>query len=382
MNRRYPLSTRPLRLSDDLVLKNRLAFTSMGVDLADENGCATPQMTAFYKGVIEGGCAMAFLGNATVSAGSRLHSRGLALFNDAQRQSMRAVQRMASAAGVPVAVQLQHYGGQGAPLPSGAPLLTPSGIGCSRAARQSPGYRVQAMTPEHIAQVIDEFASAAWRAWQSGARVVQLQAANGYLLSSFLSPRFNQRTDAYGGSEENRARLLLEVIRAIRARTDNGLIVTVRLGIDDLLGDEGLQFTELEETVQALNQSGICALECSMSVGASFHRLFTPSREMDNYLHTGVKVIKGSANVPVGFAGFIDGLDKAERLLGDEVCDWVGMSRALFADNQLINKTLQGRARDVDRCLWDGRCFSDKSDPRMSRVFCCVNPNYPRPTFN
>lgn len=382
MNQYYPLTTRPLQLGHNLTLKNRLFFASMGVDLADEHGCVTPALTAFYQDIIEGGCAMAFLGNATVSASSRLHRRGLALFDDAQQASMASLYRMASLSNVPIAVQLQHYGGQGTPQLSGEPLLTPSAIGCDRAARLSPGYRVQAMTAEHIAQVIDDFASAAKRAWQSGARVVQLQAANGYLLGSFLSPRFNRRTDAYGGNEENRARLLLETLQAIRARTDDALTVTVRLGIDDLLGDHGLQFTHLKETVQTLCQSGIAALECSMAVGASFHRLLAPSREMDQYLRTGVKAIKASASVPVGFAGFIDGLDKAERLLADEVCDWLGMSRALFADNQLINKTLQGRAQDIDRCLWDGRCFNDKSDPRMDRVFCCVNPNYPRPAFN
>ncbi|MFW8696252.1 hypothetical protein, partial [Mesorhizobium japonicum] len=84
--------------------------------------------------------------------------------------------------------------------------------------------------------------------------------------------------------------------------------------------------------VQALCQAGVAALECSMCMGATFGQLIVHSETMDHYLQAGVRAIKSVSTVPVGYAGFIDGLDKAEQLLADGVCDWVGMSRALFAD--------------------------------------------------
>ncbi len=336
-------------------------------------------MFEFYRGIIEGGCALAFLSNATVSPHSRLQEAGLGLFEARQAEALRPFLAWAEEMGTPVGVQLQHYGGQGTTCLTGSPVLTPSGVPCPRVSRLDSDYRVRIMDESDIAGVIDDFANSACLARDSGSRLVQLQASNGYLLGSFLSPHTNRRTDSYGGSEANRARLLLDVVDAIRQRTDDQLIVTVRLGIDDCLGDEGLHFSRLGETVQALNQAGVAALECSMCVGATFGRFLGYSEEMDRYLQEGVRHIKSQSKVPVGYAGFIDGLDKAESLLARGICDWVGMSRALFADNDLIRKELAGRSSDVFRCRWDGKCFGDKSDPRMDRVYCCVNPKYLRP---
>jgi len=371
----------PLELSPDLTLKNRLFFAPMGIDLADQNGCLTTAMLDFYQSIMAGGCAMAFLSNATVSAKSRLQSAGLGLYEQRQADALRPLLDWSGQTGVPVGIQLQHYGGQGTTTLTGTELLTPSGVPCTRVAKLDPQYRVRIMNEEDIAEVVEQFAHSAWLAWSSGARLVQLQASNGYLLGSFLSPATNRRTDHYGGSEENRARLLLEVIKAIRLRTDPRFMVTVRLGIDDRLGDAGLRFKDLDETVQSLCQAGVTALECSMCVGTTFDQFLVYSPLMDEYLQAGVKAIKSVSSVPVGFAGFVDGLEKAERLLADGVCDWVGMSRALFADNDLINKTLEGRSQQINRCLWDGQCFKDKSNPRFDRVYCCVNPNYPRPSL-
>lgn len=381
MMTRYPHVLEPLRLAGGLELRNRLFFASMGVDLADHSGCVTPAMIEFYQGIMEGGCSMAFLCNATVSPQSRLQSTGLGLFEAHQGESLRAMFAMAEQVNTPVGVQLQHYGGQGTTTHTGVAVLTPSGVPCPRVSKLDPDYRVRIMDETDIALVIEQFAHSAWLAWTNGARLVQLQASNGYLLSSFLSPHTNKRTDRYGGSEENRARLLLDVVRAIRERTQGQLIVTIRLGIDDRLGAEGLQYPDLKETVQALCQAGVAALECSMCMGATFGQLIVHSETMDHYLQTGVRAIKSVATVPVGYAGFIDGLDKAEQLLADGVCDWVGMSRALFADNDLINKTLQGRSADIHKCRWDSQCFSDKSNPRLDRVYCCVNPKYLRPAL-
>lgn len=93
-----------------------------------------------------------------------------------------------------------------------------------------------------------------------------------------------------------------------------------------------------------------------------------------------VSTIRGFASVPVGFAGLIDGLGDAERIISSGVADFVGMGRALFADNDLIRKTLAGQESTIFRCLWDGQCSKDKFNPKYSRVYCCVNPKYLRPT--
>lgn len=372
----------PMLLGGHLEMRNRVFFAPMGIDLASDHGNFSPALLEFYRGVLEGGCGLAFLSNATVSASSRLQESGLCLFNESQADSLECLFALSTDCDTPIGVQLQHYGGQGATTLTGEPVLTPSGVACPRISKLDPHYSTRVMDVDDIALVIEQFAHSAWLAWRAGARLVQLQASNGYLLSSFLSPYTNRRTDRYGGTEENRARLLLEVIAAIIRRTEGQLIVTVRLGIDDRLGDAGLQFRDLRETVQALGHAGVAAIECSMCVGKTFQDFLGYSESMDTYLQNGVRHIKSISSVPVGYAGFVDGLDKAEYLLESGVCDWVGMSRALFADNDLIVKTLTGQEHLIHKCRWEGNCFRDKSDPRLSRVYCCVNPKYLRPNLN
>ena len=93
-----------------------------------------------------------------------------------------------------------------------------------------------------------------------------------------------------------------------------------------------------------------------------------------------VRVIREFSSVPIGFAGLVDSLKSAEEILSSGVADFVGMGRALFADNDLIHKTLAGRDAAIFRCRWDGQCSKDKFNPKYSRVYCCVNPKYIRPT--
>jgi 2,4-dienoyl-CoA reductase-like NADH-dependent reductase (Old Yellow Enzyme family) len=216
----------------------------------------------------------------------------------------------------------------------------------------------------------------------AGARFIQFQASNGYLLSSFLSPRTNRRTDAYGGDPERRALFLLELIREVRRAVGAEIVLGVRLQVDDCLGDEGLLVEQLARVVPLLEQAGVDIIEASMAVAETFDALFQRTAAMEQRLQTQVAKLKSYARVPVGFAGFIDSLESAERLLSSGVADLAGLARALFADNDLIAKTLAGRREDIHWCLWDGNCFRDKSNPAFDRVYCCVNPKYLRPVLN
>jgi 2,4-dienoyl-CoA reductase-like NADH-dependent reductase (Old Yellow Enzyme family) len=279
-----------------------------------------------------------------------------------------------------VGVQLQHYGGQGTTTLTGEPVWTPSGIPCKRISRLDPNYSTHEMTIDDIRQVVSEFGQAAALAREAGARMIQLQSSNGYLLSSFLSPYTNKRRDAYGGSEENRARLLLEVVASVREAIGDDCALTVRLNIDDRVGDAGLTPAMLEGTVKALEKAGVNAITCSMCIGETFGDLLTYSADMDRHLQQSVKLVKSFTRLPVGYAGYVGDLHKAESLIADGVADFIGFARALFADNDLIVKTLEGREDEIHRCLWDGECFADKANPAFDRVYCCVNPKYRRPS--
>ncbi|MBJ9974796.1 NADH:flavin oxidoreductase [Pseudomonas sp. S75] len=369
----FPLTRQPLALGRHLALKNRVYFAPMGIDLG-RDGCLTPAMFDFYKGIVDGGCAMVVLANSAVDASTRLHEGGLCLYEPTHAEHLAPLIDYGRHNACPVVVQLQHYGNQGHLGRSGGVLLTPSR---STPARSVKGMKV--MTHEDARRVCAQFAHAARLAQQAGARMVQLQASNGYLLSSFLSPYSNRRTDRYGGTPLRRARLLLEVMDAIVDATQGGVDISVRLGIDDCLGEQGQQPALLEQVVPALERAGAAALMCSAAIKQTFHYMLRADPRVHAMLVHGVRHIRQLTSLPVGFAGFTGSLAQAEALLELGVTDLVGMSRALFADNDLVNKSLQGRPGSVNACRFEGNCFRDKSNPQLDRVYCCVNDRYKRP---
>ena len=364
----------------NIPFSNRIFFAAMGIDLAEIDGAMSPALREFYDGIAAGGCGYLVLSNATVSRDSILQPKGLRMLEQKHADSMKSFIKEHQDQGVLVGIQLQHYGGQGiTKYTRGKALLTPSGIGSKALLKLDPRYHVREMNLEDIQTVIQQFADSAVLSADAGARIIQLQASNGYLLSSFLSPHTNKRTDEYGGSHLNRARLLIEVIQAIRARIGDATILSVRLGVDDFLDEQGSLPADFREVIPALEEAGMDMIEVSMGTAETFHKFGGKSAEMETVIQDGVRTIKGFSSVPVGFAGLVGDLASAEHLIASGAADMVGMARALFADNDLILKTVEDREESIHSCLWDGKCFKDKYNPRYARVYCCVNPKYLRP---
>lgn len=374
----FPRLLTPLRLRG-VTLKNRLFFPAMGIDLANADGSFSDELADFYLRMARGGCGLVVLSNASVSPDSILQQHGLRLFEAHQAQALGEFLRQADQTEAIVAVQLQHYGGQATTVRTGKPVLTPSGIASASAAKRDADYRTQRMSLSDIETVKQQFAYAARLAVQAGARFVQMQASNGYLLSSFLSPYTNRRDDEYGGSPRRRARFVAEVVAAVRKELGPERALGLRVGINDCIGAEGMVVDDMRDIVPLLEEAGADFLEASISVAETFHTLIDRTPERQAFLEEQLREFRRYTTVPVGFAGFVDSLEKAEHYLATGLTDMVGMARALFADNELIVKTLSGRAQEIDRCLWDGKCFRDKSNPAYGRVYCCVNPHYKRP---
>ncbi len=378
-SKRYAAAMEPLAIRS-VRFRNRVFLSAMGLDMAEIDGRVSQELAGFYFDVIEGGVGGVILSNASVSKESALLPRALKLIEDRHEEALRPFLAEATRRGAVAGVQLQHYGGQGTTnLTRGRALLTPSGIGCKSVLKLDPRYKVREMTLEDIECVIGEFATAAKRASRAGARFVQLQASNGYLLSSFLSKGTNRRTDDYGGNQLKRARILVEVIGAVRAAVGPDVVLGTRIGINDYLGDEGLLPHELDEVVPLLEDAGTDLFEVSFCVADTFSKLSRNTPELRAEIAAQVKRFRSFATVPVGYAAFISGLAAGTALIEDGVVDFIAMARALLADNDLVSKEIAGREDEVHRCLWDGKCFRDKFDPRLQRVHCCVNPKYLRP---
>lgn len=374
----FPNLFQPLSLRG-VTLRNRIFFPAMGIDLAHDDGTFSDELADFYRQLARSGCGLVVLSNATVSPRSILQKHGLRLFDAGHVAALRGFLSGGAGDDAAIGVQLQHYGGQATTVHTGLSLLTPSGIGSPPLMKRDPNYSAKVMSQADINEVIREFAHAAALAAEAGARFVQLQASNGYLLASFLSPYTNQRDDAYGGSPERRARFVAEVVAAVREAIGPDRALGLRIGINDCIGEHGIKAADFVNVAPMLEAAGVDLFEASISIAESFHQLIERTDERQAFLEQEVAIFKNFAKVPVGFAGFVDSLEKAERYVATGLADTVGMARALFADEGLIQKTLAGRVESVNRCLWDGKCFKDKSNPAYGRVYCCVNPRYKRP---
>ncbi|WP_445177884.1 oxidoreductase [Pseudomonas sp. McL0111] len=371
-------ATRALHFGAHAVSKNRLYFSSLGMDLCDENGFPRPEFFTVYESLMDGGCGFGFLGNASVDAGARYNSRGLRLTSAAHAQALQPLFEAARKRGFPLGVQLQHYGPQALPSEQGI-ILSPSAIASSTILNAFPLARAVEMSNEQILRCIDQFTDAACHAQQAGASLIQIQASNGYLVSSFLSPKTNLREDQWGGSPLKRARLLLSIVESIRKATGDNVAITVRLGMDDGLGEEGQHAALLGEVMVALEAGGVSAITCSVGISETFRFFFKNKEKALAMSREGCRYLKSFVRIPVGFTGSVEDVAQANEIIGCGDADFVGFGRAMLADNHFIAKELAGRKDLVMRCKGDAFCFRDKKEPMAERVYCCVNPDYRRP---
>jgi len=374
-------ATHPISFGFRVKAKNRMFFASMGFDLCDKSGFPKPEFLSIYKSLMDGGCGFGFIGNASVDEESHYNERGLKLASEAHMEALLPVFNTANDKRFPLGIQLQHYGPQGIPSNATTAIMSPSGISSPLLQKRFPSAQSLPMSDTQIQKVIEKFAYSAHLAQRAGASLIQLQASNGYLISSFLSPRTNRRKDRWGGSPLRRAEMLLAIIRRAKKATDGRATITVRLGIDDGFGDQGQQVELLGEVVSELEDAGVSAIECSVGVNETYKLFFEDKDAALKLLRHGCRYLKTFAKIPIGFTGSVANVEMANSIIESGDSDFVGFGRAVLADNNLVKKELNGLEHKVNRCRWDAQCFRDKREPKANRVYCCVNPDYLRPNY-
>lgn len=251
-----------LKLPCGAVLKNRLAKAAMTEGLADTRNRATYRHVTLYRRWAEGGAGLLLTGNVMVDR-RYLERPGNVVIDGQQSEAAKAALAgwagAATSAGAAIWMQISHAGRQTQKNIAATPA------GPSAVAVNLPGGRFgqpRALSESEIEDVIARFAIAASTAKAAGFTGVQIHAAHGYLISEFLNPLVNRREDDWGGSLENRARLLLRVVTAVRAKVGSGFPVSVKLNSSDFQKG-GFSFEECLQVIDWLNEAGIDLLEIS-----------------------------------------------------------------------------------------------------------------------
>ncbi|MDA3896867.1 MAG: FAD-dependent oxidoreductase [Desulfobacteraceae bacterium] len=355
----------PIKINT-LELNNRIYLPAMHLGMAD-NFEVTDQIISFYEERARGGVGMICVGYATVDelSGNTLNIGahkdefipGLTRLSDAIKNN-----------GARSCVQINHAGRYNFSFfLDGKQPVAPSAI-ASRLTGETP----KALEIDEIRQIVDNFAQAALRVKKAGFDAVEVLSGTGYLISEFLSPLTNQRTDEYGGSLENRMRLGLDIMRIIRKQVGDDFPIIVRMNGNDFMpGGQGRE--ELRQYAKALvEEAGVDAL----CINVGWHEARVPQitssvpRGAFAYLSRGIKEL---VNVPVIASHRINDPDTARELISDGMCDMVAMGRSLIADPYLPEKAKEGRDEEILHCIACAQgCFDNLF--KLKHVECLCNP--------
>jgi len=206
--------------------------------------------------------------------------------------------------------------------------------------------RVRGMTVQHFRDIAGFFGQAALRAKKAGFDGVQIFAAHGFLLSQLLCPRYNDRTDAYGGSIENRSRALMEVLEAIRNTVGPNYPVLAKINAGDFV-ENGLTLEDSLRVGIMLEKGGIDAIELSGGLlnSPNLMKSRINTEEDEAYFREEASAFKGEISVPLILVGGIKSFHVAKRLVEEGVADYVSMCRAFIREPDLINRWKSGDLR-------------------------------------
>lgn len=333
----------PLKLPCGVVLKNRIVKSAMSDSLGDGTGHPTTEQNRLYQRWARGGVAVSIVGEVQGSPGYAEKPGNLVLNEDSDIARFRELARQGSEKDTMVWLQLGH---------GGALAYAPTSVPKGPSALDLPGLRCGEMTLDEIGKTPSAFARTARLAKKAGFGGVQIHAAHGFLLCQFLSPLFNRRRDAYGGSIGNRMRILLETIEATRAAVGPDFPIAVKLNSSDQL-EGGLVEAEAQDVVAALDRSSVDLIDISGGTYFPGAKSASDATGAGAYFLDFAQRARGLTTKPLMLTGGIKTRPQAENAVAGGPVDVVGIARALVLEPTLAD-------------LWKAGQKSEPLFPRFS----------------
>lgn len=333
----------PLTLPNGTSIPNRLAKAAMEENMADLNQAPSEALMRLYQAWAEGGAGLIITGNVMVDRRAMTGPGGVVLEDEKYLDIFKRWAQIGRAKGAQFWLQINHPGRQ---MQSnlGQQTWAPSAVALDLGKMSDRFNTPLEMTQEMIDEVIQRFANTARLGEKAGFTGVEIHAAHGYLLSQFLSPLSNKRQDQWGGSLENRARILIEIVKAVRAVVSPDFAVAVKLNSADFQRG-GFSAEDAQQVVKMLNDYPVDLVELS---GGSYEAPAMQGQARDGrtlareaYFLEFAQEIRKVAKMPVMVTGGIRRQQVAEQVVASGV-DMVGIATALALDPSLPNQWKQG----------------------------------------
>jgi 2,4-dienoyl-CoA reductase-like NADH-dependent reductase (Old Yellow Enzyme family) len=337
-----------------LTLRNRFVRSATYDGCAEKGGIVSQQQVRLFSDLADGGVGLIITGLTYAHPLGQISAFQNSLAHDDCIPGFRKLTEEVHKREAKIAVQVFHAGKERAKFYRSA--LSPS---LSEEDRELFGT-CRAMNETEIQDVIHSFGEAARRAQEAGFDAIQIHAAHGYLLSQFLSPLTNLRTDQWGGALQNRLRLHREIYQDIRARVGGEFPVIIKIGVQDGLPD-GLRFEEGKEAARLLAEWGYDALEISLGLRGkgyenSEFKTNVNRTDREAYFRECCREIKSQTQVPVIMVGGLRSFGLMEEAVAGGDSDFVSLSRPLIREPDIINKWKEDQTYKV-KCISCNKCF-------------------------
>ena len=364
-----------------LELRNRILMCPMGDSLCETDGSVSSNQAAYFEARARGGAALLLVGSVGIAyPRAAFDERQTAASDDRYLPGLIDLTTRVHAHGGRIAAQLVHNGQMSLlDTANGLPMLVPSVpkpphpdhismmvTPDELAAMMSPYTRptskleYKIADEADIAEVIEQFVDAGERCVRAGFDGIELHAGHGYLIDEFLTPSMNTRTDGWGGAIENRARLLCDTIRALRARLGTEYPLWIRINAVEHHKTDGETFDDQLRVIELALQAGIDAVHVT-----AYANTDVATGPTDSYaphvvgpLSDYAAAVRSRVDVPVISFGRYEP-HEAERVLADGKADFIAMGRKLLADPDLPNKLVAGRVDDIRPCIYQYRCIGN-----------------------
>ena len=335
--------------------KNRIVRSATAEMKADEHGRITDGYGPIFEDLAKGGTGVIITGMFGVDANSGFGGRTPNAYNENFVRDFRNLADMVHAYDCRIVVQLVHSGAKAVPEGGGAPL-GPSDMTLPRA------KPAKAMTKQDVEALAESFASAAARCKEAGADGVQIHGAHGYLISQFLSPSTNKRTDEYGGDIVGRGRILLEMLDAMRRAVGQDFPIWIKINCKDLV-EESITLDECIWLCMEMEKRGLSAIE--LSAGMGYGRDSSPSKLIKDENDEGsfaaeALILAEKVDIPVISTGGFRTPDVIESWLNKGKIEGIGLSRPLICEPDLVLRW-QGGDRKKARCISCSGCYRAKN---------------------
>lgn len=352
-----------------MTVKNRVLMAPMATNFADPGGGITEQMTNYYVERAKGGVGLIIVENANVDfplgANGAVQLRidedrfipGLALLREALNDADPTCR---------VAIQINHAGALTKSSRTGGLQI----VGPSDVPTRHQGEIPRPLSIKEIEELTIKYAVAAERAKKAGFDAIELHGGSSYLLAQFMSPYFNKRTDAYGGSPENRMRFPVMIIRKIRELLGRNFPVLFRMSADEFL-EGGLVLAESKIYAKILGQEAVDLLHISAGSAYSIERHIEPMSYPQAWKAYLAAEIKKEAAIPVATVGVIREPSVADEIIAQGKADFVTLGRTLIADPNWVGKSSQGQA--ITHCISCNVCAGRRTAYDLP-IRCSVNP--------